>query len=260
MKIKTALSPSRLPGLDYALNPYRGCRHACVYCYSPDVLRLDDCLTWGSFSEPKENIPVVLAGELKRKKPGVIGMGTVTDPYQPAEAKHRLSRYCLEQIARKPGWRVTVQTKSDLVARDIDVIGKIRGAEVIFTVTTCDASLTADTEPGAPPPEKRVAALREVSSAGIDAWVFLGPIMPGLNDSPGSLAAVVEAAADAGAGKVMYDKLRPRRCVSRRGDGFFSRGCEDWQTLAASGDWYDAVSSAVEAACADAGVECVRAF
>lgn len=218
MKIKSALSISRLPGLDYALNPYRGCRHGCVYCYSPDVLRLSalELERWGDFAEPKENIPVVLARELKRKAPGVVGIGTVTDPYQPQEERHRITRYCLEQMARRPGWKAAVQTKSGLVTRDIDLLQEIDGSEVGFTITTMDAGLAAKIEPGASTPDARVAALREVSSAGIKAWVFLGPVIPGLNDDHGTIGQIVRITADSGADLVLFDRLRLRPCVESR--------------------------------------------
>ena len=90
VRCKTALSPSSLPGLDYSLNPYRGCQHNCAYCYVPNVLRIkrED---WGGFVDIKSNIPVVLARELKRKNKGVIGLSTVTDPYQSVEKKYNLS-------------------------------------------------------------------------------------------------------------------------------------------------------------------------
>ena len=77
---KTALSPSRLPGLDYSLNPYRGCEHNCAYCYVPNVLRISR-ENWGEFVDIKVNIPLILSKELKRKKPGVVAISTVTDPY-----------------------------------------------------------------------------------------------------------------------------------------------------------------------------------
>ena len=89
VKCKSALSSSSLPGLDYSLNPYRGCQHNCAYCYVPNVLRIQR-KEWGSFVEVKTNIPVVLSKELKKKKPGVVGLSTVTDPYQPIEKKYHL--------------------------------------------------------------------------------------------------------------------------------------------------------------------------
>ena len=86
---KTALSPSKLPGLDYSLNPYRGCSHQCAYCYVPSILRISKT-EWQTLIQIKTNIPTILAKEVKRKKPGVVGISTVTDPYQPLEQKHQV--------------------------------------------------------------------------------------------------------------------------------------------------------------------------
>ena len=152
-----ALNPSRLPGLDYALNPYVGCAHACAYCYSQDVLRLGQRGKWGSWVEAKRNFAARLSDELRRAKPGVVGLGTVTDPYQSAEAKRRLSRACLE-VLREHNHPVCVQTKSDLVADDLELIASLQSPEVGFTATTLDESLASILEPGAPPPLARLPA------------------------------------------------------------------------------------------------------
>ena len=84
VECKTALSKSNLPGLDYSLNPYRGCQHSCAYCYVPNVLRIKRN-NWGKFVDVKTNIPNVLSNELRKKKPGVVAISTVTDPYQAVE-------------------------------------------------------------------------------------------------------------------------------------------------------------------------------
>ena len=212
-KVSTACTPSKLPGLDWALNPYRGCQHGCVYCYSADILKLktDD---WGSFVEVKKNLPVLIAKERKKKK-GVIGLGTVTDPYQPAEDDFMISRFCLEQLAKGDS-RVCVQTKSDLVTRDIDILARMKGSEVGITITTMDASIAKALEPGAPPPERRIAAVKKLASAGISTWVFLGPIIPGINDSYDSMAQVIRSAKESGAGKIIYDHLRLKPILQER--------------------------------------------
>ncbi|MFO7618639.1 MAG: radical SAM protein [Thermoplasmata archaeon] len=212
-KASTACSPSKLPGLDWALNPYRGCQHGCVYCYSADILRLRSD-GWGDFVEVRKNLPVLIARERKKKK-GVIGLGTVTDPYQPAEDDFMVSRFCLEQLALGDS-RVCVQTKSDLVARDIDILARMKGSEVGITITTMDQATAKMLEPGAPPPERRVAAVRKLSSAGINTWVFLGPILPGMNDSYDSMAQVVRNAKQAGASKIIYDHLRLKPILQER--------------------------------------------
>jgi DNA repair photolyase len=124
IQASTAISASGLPGLDFALNPYRGCQHACAYCYSPDVLREARWREWGDFVDVKKNLPILLSKQ-KNKLSGVVGLGTVTDPYQQAEEKYKITRYCLEQLARSD-CTVSIQTKSDLVLRDLDILKKMK--------------------------------------------------------------------------------------------------------------------------------------
>jgi DNA repair photolyase len=210
-----ALSPSKLPGLDFALNPYVGCAHACAYCYSQDVLRLGQRGPWGSWVEAKRNLELRLSAELRRAKPGVVGLGTVTDPYQPAEKGCGLSRSCLE-ILREHNHPVCIQTKSDLVERDADLIAAQQSPEVGFTVTTLDESLARRLEPGAPTPSARLAAARRRADAGVKTWVFLGPVIFGVNDSEDSVRAVAGAAADAGAKKIIFDFYRSKPLADAR--------------------------------------------
>jgi DNA repair photolyase len=258
-KASIALSPSRLPGLDWALNPYRGCGHACVYCYSPDVLRLDGKEPWGSFVDVRRNLPVLLARE-KKNRAGVVGIGTVTDPYQPLEEKAMLTRYCLEQLAAGD-CTVCIQTKSDLVIRDIDILRKMKEPEVGLTVTTMDAELAGRLEPGAPPPARRIAALGKLSDAGISTWLFLGPVIPGLNDGTGQLAEVIEAAKAGGCRKVMYDRLRLKPMVLERMRKWMGQAESD-RVFGLAGDsaWQARVSAEIEKLCNDAGIVAEKSF
>jgi DNA repair photolyase len=222
-----ALNPSRLPGLNYALNPYVGCAHACAYCYAQDVLRLGQRGPWGTWAEAKRNLAARLSAELRRAKPGVIGLGTVTDPYQPAEAKRGLTRECLE-ILREHNHPVCIQTKSDLASRDLDLISSLQSPEVGFTITTMDESLASRLEPGAPGPAARLRAAKIFADAGVRTWVFLGPVTFGVNDAEESVRAVVGGAADAGAGKVVFDFYRAKPLADARmrellGGDFFPR-------------------------------------
>ena len=157
---KTALSKSMLPGLDYSLNPYRGCEHGCAYCYVPNVLRIERN-SWGSFVEVKTNIPNVLSKELKNKKPGVVGISTVTDPYQPIENKYKLTRYCLEQLLIHD-FPISFLTKSKLILRDIDLISKFSNAEVMFSIATINDSERKILEPYASSIQDRLKAMKEI--------------------------------------------------------------------------------------------------
>ncbi len=259
MKARTALSVSQLPGLEYALNPYSGCSHACIYCYAQDVLRMDDGREWGSFAQAKVGLPNILAKELKRKEKGMIGLGTVTDPYQVSEERSKNTRYCLEQIARKK-WPVCVQTKSDLVKRDIDVLARIEGAEVGITITTLDEELASELEPGAPTPAMRLEALRELVQAGIRTWVFIGPIIPTMNDSEEGLAELLVEIANIGVGEIQYDRLRLKPVLVKRMRAHLGERMNEIERLSNDTTWFRNVSSFIDKHCEDLDIVPKKAF
>ena len=207
----TALSPSSLPGLDYALNPYRGCSIGCVYCYSPSVLR--EARPWGRYVDVKRNIPAVLARELKRKPRGVVGVGTVTDGYQPLESRYHLTRYCLEQLARFD-FPVSVQTKSSLVLKDRDVLARLSDAEVGVTITTMEEVARRRLEPCSSPAVRRLETLRALNAAGLRTWAFVGPVLPGATEA--TAERLLRGIRDAGTRRVLVDRLRYRPGVWER--------------------------------------------
>jgi DNA repair photolyase len=167
---------------------------------------------WGSGIVAKVNVHQVLAKELPRKK-GMIGLGTVTDPYQPVENELNLTRRCLEAIA-DAGGKVSVLTKSDLVVRDIDVIRRIPQAEVGLTVNTSSDERAQVFEACAPPPSRRLAAIRALADAGINVYVFLGPVIPTITDH--DLEGLVNAIAASEARSVMVDRLNLRPGMKER--------------------------------------------
>ena len=175
---KTALSRSGIYGWEFALNPYRGCMHGCVYCYAPNITRQPRS-GWGKSVEVKKNIPTVLAKELKRHKPALVGISSVTDPYQPVEETNRLTRYCLEQLLRYE-FPVSIFTKSPLILRDLDLIKKFGHSELTISITTLDERLAAVLEPGAPAISQRLDALAKLSNEGLNTYAFLGPLLPAL--------------------------------------------------------------------------------
>jgi len=203
VKCKSALSKSNLPGLDYSLNPYRGCQHSCAYCYVPNVLRIKRN-EWGNFVDVRTNIPSVLSKELRIKKFGVVAISTVTDPYQPIEDKYKLTRFCLEQLLIHD-FPVCIQTKSDLVVRDVDLISKFSKAEVMFSIGTLNDNERKVLEPFSSPIQNRLDALEKFSREGIETTVFFGPIYPSIkiNDIP----EIVETFVEFGAKVIMVDKL-----------------------------------------------------
>ncbi len=211
---KTALSPSKLPGLRYSLNPYLGCEHGCRYCYSPSTLRDEWMgLNWGRFVRIKQNIVEVLAREVKRKPKGTVGVSTVCDPYQPLEAKLELTRKCIELLSRR-GFPVSIQTKSSLVLRDVDLIVPEK-FDVGVTITTMDRKLAGKFEPRASLPDARAQVLEEFSSRGVETWLFLGPIIPEINDSENGLRQVIEVAHRTRS-KLVYDRFNMKRWVLNR--------------------------------------------
>ncbi|MDD1771145.1 MAG: radical SAM protein [Methanomassiliicoccales archaeon] len=205
VECKSALSRSKLPGLDYALNPYVGCAHDCAYCYAPYVLGIDRS-AWGSRVRVKSNLPRLLAKELIRSK-GMIGVGTVTDPYQPLERETSLTRTCLGLMVAKRA-RFSILTKSDLVVRDIDLIKRSFGSEVGVTITTLDDEAAASIERNAPSPSRRLDTVRRLVSEGINAYVLVGPVLPNVTDR--DLDSFMGAIADTGAKRIMTDRLRLR--------------------------------------------------
>jgi len=201
-----ALTPSRLPDLDFALNPYKGCQHGCLYCYSPYVLNLPPG-EWGRRVEIRSNLPNLLVNELKHKT-GTIGLGTITDPYQPVEKFACVTRKCLEVMLRST-CQICLHTKSDLITRDLDILERFRKLEVGFTLTTGSDDLAALLEPAAPPPSSRFKAIRKLTDEGMDVFVMVSPIIPMVTDS--DLLNFAERVADTGVKRVIVDRLRLRK-------------------------------------------------
>jgi DNA repair photolyase len=199
----------------WSANPYRGCQHACSYCYArPSHIAFD--LDGGADFERhvfvKVNAPEVLRGELRR--PGwqreAVTVGTIVDPYQPVEGRYRITRGLLAELAaaRTPAH---VITKNTMIVRDLDVLLRLRaraGCVVMVSVTTLDAGLARRMEPGTPPPLARLAAVGRLAAAGIAAGVMAAPLLPGLGDDADALEALAGAAAAHGARFLMGGALR----------------------------------------------------
>jgi DNA repair photolyase len=205
VKATTALPRSNLPGMDYALNPYVGCEHYCVYCFAPDMLH-KDATKWGKEVGVRSNLPTLLAKEIRNKR-GVIGIGTVTDPYQPLEKSCLVTRKCLMEIARHDN-PISILTKSDLVVRDIELITSTKKPEVGITVTAVDDLVSQAFEPGAPLPSRRLEALRQLSQAGLNTYAMIGPVLPMVSES--DLTDLVTAIAKTGTKRLMVDRMRYR--------------------------------------------------
>jgi len=205
---RSLMTRSKIPSIDYALNPYLGCEHGCVYCYATFMARFANISDkWGTFVGVKENAADVLRREAPRRAPGRVSFGTVCDAYQPVEERLGLTRACLEVFRNVSGFDVGVLTKSDLVLRDTDVLRSLESAEVGFSVTCLDTGLARVVEPGAASPSRRLEAMRELSEDGVSVWGFFGPVLPTLSDSDEAIAEVLEAMARAGAESVLVDSM-----------------------------------------------------
>jgi len=187
---KSILSKSQV--YDYAVNAYVGCSHSCGYCYAAFMKRFTGHKEkWGEFVDVKINAPEVLAGELKKKRRGRVWLSGVCDPYQAAEKKYRLTRKCLEVLLENQ-WPVTIQTKSSLVLRDIELLGQFNDIEVGFSITTADDKIRKLLEPGASPIRARVDALAVLHSKGIRTFAMIAPLLPGAEKLSDMLAGAVD--------------------------------------------------------------------
>jgi DNA repair photolyase len=200
-------------GVGHSINPYRGCEHACTYCYARpthEYLGFSAGLDFETRILVKRQAPALLRKALAspRWPPQVIAISGVTDAYQPAERRLEITRGCLQVLAefRNP---VAIVTKSRLVTRDVDLLGElaaVQAAAVNLSITSLDPQLQQRMEPRASAPQQRLAAIEELARAGVPVGVMIAPIIPGLNDH--EVPRILQAAADAGAGSAAHIVLR----------------------------------------------------
>ena len=193
----------------YTINAYRGCTHACVYCFARPTHRYLDLDSGEDFERKivvKVNAVERLRAELRAPKwaGDHIAMGTNTDPYQPAEGRYRLTRGLIEALseARNP---FSILTKSTMILRDLELLveaAKRTTVGISFSIGTLDERAWRASEPGTPPPRQRVEALRRLVDAGIECGVLVAPVLPGISDAPEQLEEVVNACLDAGASSI----------------------------------------------------------
>src|SRR5437660_3398884 len=204
----------RVP-FEWTINPYRGCEFACKYCYARythEYMELDG----GEFEKKiyvKKDAGPLLAWDVAHKysyqseasgrtQAEHIAIGTATDPYQPAEREYRVTRACLEELAKREGLSISIITKSDQIVRDIDVLQRIADRSdlaIDITITTLRTRLARMLEPRAPRPDLRLTALKQLTEAGLAVGVSASPLIPGITDREGDLEAVAAAGKEAGA-------------------------------------------------------------
>ncbi len=198
---------------EQSINPYRGCEHGCIYCYARPThcyLGHSAGLDFETKLYAKPNAAELLENELSNPRyvPKTIALGTNTDPYQPIEREHRITRSILEVLERA-NHPVGIVTKSALILRDVDILARMAAkglARAALSVTTLDRRLARAMEPRAATPTKRLDAIRRLSDAGVPTTVMVAPVVPALNDS--EIERILEAARAAGATGAGYVLLR----------------------------------------------------
>jgi len=208
VRARSALNhvPGGRYGFGWTINPYRGCTHACTYCFARRTHTFLDMNAGRDFEREivvKVNVPELLRGELARDswKRDLVALGTNTDPYQWVESRYRMMPEILAALeeAETP---VSILTKSPLVMRDIKLyerMAKHLPISVNLSVPTLDEDAWRATEPHTPSPAARLDALAELRRRGIDAGVLIAPLMPGINDSPEQVQPIIDLARKAGA-------------------------------------------------------------
>lgn len=217
---KTIVNPVKGMRFSWSISPYRGCVHACTYCYARASHAFLGYDTGDDFEKEivvKVNAADLLAREIRhpRLRQQTMIMGTISDPYQPAEHSYRLTRKILH-ILDRAGNPTQITTKSTTVVQDLPILAGMAlrtGCAVNFTITTLDDDLARMLEPRAPSPIRRLEAMAKLAEAGIPTGIFAAPILPGLTDADEDLERLASAVAEHGGSYMMASALRI-------GDGF----------------------------------------
>jgi len=202
IKTKTILSKVKYGndwyGIDYNMNLYRGCCHGCIYCDSRS-----NCYHIDNFDvvKGKENALYILEKELSKYKRGIVGIGSMSDTYNPYEKEYEQTRGALKLI-NKYNFGVSIDTKSDLILRDLDILKEINNKNnviVKFTITTFDDDLCKIIEPNVCCSSKRFEAIKKLSDAGIYTGIMLNPVLPFITDNEENIKNIVRMAYESGA-------------------------------------------------------------
>jgi DNA repair photolyase len=203
----------------WTINPYRGCEFGCRYCYARythEFMEMRDGMEFEQKIYVKQQAAELLRRDLGKVKPDEsIALGTATDPYQPAERRHEVTRAILEELARHRGFELGIVTKSNLIVRDLELLQQIAQANklsVHVTITTLDSDLARILEPRAPRPDLRVDAVRALAQAGLRVGISCSPVVPGITDSAKDLEALVRTASESGADYVFANPLFLKPC------------------------------------------------
>jgi DNA repair photolyase len=246
--------------LDYCINPYTGCQHACNYCYARFMKKYTKHKEeWGDFVDIKINAPEILKNELTTKQPKSIFISSVTDPYQPLEKKYKLTRRILE-ILSEHDIPVTIQTKSSLVLRDLDLIKKFSDIEIGFTITSLDDEVRKHFEPNSSSVGERLAALKILKENNIKTYVFFGPILPLLSDN------IEEAIRKFSFTDCIYfDRLNIKSgnwaLIKKTLERFYPGILKKYEDiLFTKNDYYDQIKKRIEKECKASRVKCIICY
>jgi DNA repair photolyase len=258
VECRSVLNSSRLA--DYCINPYIGCEHGCKYCYAESYTRrfTKHNEPWGTFVDIKTNAPTILTKEIKHKPKGEVYISSLTDPYQPQEQKHQLTRKLLE-ILLKHQFPITIQTKSALVLRDIDLIKQFHTRQIGFTITSLNDSARKQFEPQSSSVEEKLQALKELHANSIKTYAFFGPILPYISDQ--NLPETLHTMADTGVDYIYVDKLNLKPGLWPTLIDFIQKEHPDKQTtwrntLLSNSSYYEELKTEISSLCTQLNLEC----
>jgi len=236
IEAKSILIKTNLPGSDFVVNPYNGCSFGCVYCYAAQIARWrNPGQEWGSFVTVKTNCSELLKSELVKmsekrqsKNFGSIFFSSVTDPYLGLEAKYELTRKCLLALTDF-GYegKISIQTKSPLVTRDIDILKRFKDVAIGFTVTTLDDKVSQFLETQAPPVSSRIKTLKELHQSGIPTYAFIGPILPYFAAKPEKFKEILDKLEEVGVAEVWFEHLNLSPLTKSRLYNFLQKEAPD---------------------------------
>lgn len=206
----SVITKSTFSGYDFCLNPYVGCQFGCAYCYVRFFVKDKDA-EWGEFVRVRKHVKDKLPKELPKIAGKRLVLGTMTDPYQPAERTHRITRTALEKIleAKQKPAKVGIFTRSPIVLDDIDLIRQLPRARVHYTITPYDRDVLVKLEPIAVRTEKRFEVVKKLKQAGIRVHVNIAPVIPYLSDHLTQQFA--DGLADAGVDEFFVDPMQAYR-------------------------------------------------
>ena len=234
IEAKTLIQRSKIPSIDYVINPYTGCVLGCAYCYASFAGRQfgQPVKEWGNYLYVKKNAVELAHKELAKmpehKRRGTILLSSVTDPYQGHETRYRLTRGILRELdaVAYPG-TIRILTKSPVVTRDVDLLTSLPRAEVGMTVTTTDDQVSRWLEVRAPLASRRLRTLAELNEAGIATYAFVGPLLPHFATQPELLDDLFGRLVDAGVSEVFMEHINLKRYIRERMDQVLADEPED---------------------------------